>query len=128
MDRALANLNETLRVCRLVTMLDESNLFLVYVSLALEFWCQDNKTKRRIASDEFNDHSKIYLRLVNILMIRLKILITKNGLQSVVDELHRGILNWRTYHTMNKMKSKKKNSKDMKITVLTKGKVMVNLN
>lgn len=126
MVQAMANLNESLRLCRFVMMLDEPNLFLVYLSLALEFWCQEGKEKIT-TNNEFTDHLTTYLRLVDILMTRLKILSIKNGLKRLIDELHRAILNWRSYYTMKKFTNKKEITKVFKVTVLAHGKVMVNL-
>ena len=126
MVRAMANLNETLRLCRFVMMLDEPNLFLVYLSLALKFWCQDGKEKITTSND-FTDHLTTNMRLVDILMTRLKLLSMKNGLERLIDELHSAILNWRTYYTMKTMQNNKKITKDIKVTVLAQGRVMVNL-
>ena len=73
MVRAMANLNESLRLSRFVMMLDEPNLFLVYLSLALKFWYQDGK-ENATTKNEVTDHLTTNLRLVDILMTRLKLL------------------------------------------------------
>ena len=95
MDRALANLNETLRLCRFVNMLDEPNLFLVYVTLTLEFWSKwfGGVRGRDIGCENgFSDHLSTNLKLVDILMARLEILVMKAGLQGLIDELYsRGV-------------------------------------
>jgi len=51
----------------------------------------------------------------------------KNGLERLIDELHSAILNWRTHYTKKKLKNNEKITKDIKVTVLAQGRVMVNL-
>ena len=78
---------------------------------------------------EIKKHLSTNLQLVDILITRFKILGMRNGLTDLLEELYVAIFNWRSYYTKKKIKNKDGSTikKDIKVTVLEKGKVMIDL-